>query len=533
MKGLVGMDMNDWSLKGCSPRPEQVGIIDEIHEAISCGFTDIILEAGTGIGKSAIATTVANGIEGSSYILTMTKQLQNQYLQDFEYMVSEIKGRGNYHCNYHGSCEECYVQNHNDVSDEKLRICNDCEYKLALLEAQESKIILTNYDYMWYAGNYTDNWNKRELLVLDETHNFEKKIMGLISDSLNRRTVYKEYNFDIFYPVMQGEPLKSIDNPEYWCGVLEKLCETINNQITYSTMAKNKNERLIERYSELIRYLQKEDWIIELPTKETILHDDSYKSLKRFHGLTVNFKPLMIKDYSKDLLGFGEIRLFLTGTLGNKQRFCHWNGVDEDYAYYIFQKSSFPVEHRPIIKNYVGNMSGFKNNVPNWQNNKALVAIKQIIKKHRHEKGVIHTSSNQQAWWIKKNLDSKSVWVAYGASREQTIDSFENTTRPTVLIGAGIKDGVDFKGDKCRYQIIFKMPKPSIASKQTIIRAKKDPVWYAYQTVMPLMQSYGRGIRDNDDYCKTYVLDSEFEKLLNNHKDLFNEYFLEAITCEA
>ena len=98
-----------------------------------------------------------------------------------------------------------------------------------------------------------------------------------------------------------------------------------------------------------------------------------------------------------------------------------------------------------------------------------------------------------------------------------------------VLIGAGIKDGVDFKGDKCRFQILFKMPKPSIASVQTIKRAKVDPVWYAYQTIMPVMQAYGRGIRDADDYCVTYVIDSEFDKLLNQYGDLFNEYFIEAI----
>ena len=43
------------------------------------------------------------------------------------------------------------------------------------------------------------------------------------------------------------------------------------------------------------------------------------------------------------------------------------------------------------------------------------------------------------------------------------------------------------------------------------------------------MQAYGRGIRDTDDYCVMYVLDSDFDKLLRQHKYLFNEYFLEAI----
>ena len=73
------------------------------------------------------------------------------------------------------------------------------------------------------------------------------------------------------------------------------------------------------------------------------------------------------------------------------------------------------------------------------------------------------------------------------------------------------------------------MPFPNLGSKQINIRKSKDEAWYNYKTIMPLMQSYGRGIRDMDDYCDTYVLDSDFERLLNNYSYFFNEYFLEAI----
>ena len=174
-------------------------------------------------------------------------------------------------------------------------------------------------------------------------------------------------------------------------------------------------------------------------------------------------------------------------------------------------------------------MSGRKGRNPNWRNPAAITKIQEIIKKHKHEKGVIHTSSNQQAWFIKKMLNNKNAWVAQGPTREDTIRRFEAAHKPVILIGAGLKDGVDFKGDKCRYQIMFKMPYPSLAGKQVNIRMHYDQSWYAYQTIMPLMQAYGRGIRDMEDYCIMYVLDSDFEKLLLQHKYLFNEYFLEAI----
>lgn len=83
------------------------------------GFKNIIVEAGTGTGKSAIATTIARYI-GNSYILTMTKQLQNQYLDDFDYMLSEIKGKSNYQCGtINTTCDDCRVDNYNDTAEKR------------------------------------------------------------------------------------------------------------------------------------------------------------------------------------------------------------------------------------------------------------------------------------------------------------------------------------------------------------------------------------------------------------------------------
>lgn len=507
-----------WSLSKYSPRPEQKHIIDEIQEAMDLGYKNIILEAGTGIGKSAIATTIANMVS-SSYIVTMTNQLQAQYLQDFQNMLMEIKGRSNYSCNFNPTCEDCYME----IMEETK--CNDCQYILALQEAMMSKNVITNYDYLFYAGYYAGIFGPRNLLILDETHNFEKKMMSLVSKTLNRKTIRNKYGIDIFESVKKGDTLKSIDNSQYWIKIIERLMDKVNNTPAPTTKDKKNKVKELTKYESLINVLSNDKWIIELPSKKEILADTDYnKSLK------AEFKPLTIADYSEQLLQFGETRLFLTGTLGNKDKFCNWIGIDPNETYYIYMKSPFPVEHRPIIKSYVAKMSGFTSNrKPNWQNRKALNRINEIITKHSGEKGVIHTSSNAQAWWIKKSLDNKLMRVAQGSTREETINKFEKSKKPMILIGAGLKDGVDFKGDKCRYQILFKMPFPSLASAQVNIRKYYDKTWYAYQTIMPLMQAYGRGIRDMDDYCTTYVLDSDFENLLNSYRYLFNEYFLEAI----
>lgn len=192
-----------WSFPKYAPRNSQIKLINKINFAIKKGFKYIILEAGTGTGKSAIATTLANMYE-DSYILTMTKQLQEQYMDDFGDMLVEIKGRGNYSCNYKGSCDFCIKAEYN------LRKCIDCEYNLAFKKAMEAKNVITNYDYFYYAGVASPLLDPRELLILDEAHNLERKMLMLSSSELNREYISTKFGIDIFEPVM--EYTKSISN---------------------------------------------------------------------------------------------------------------------------------------------------------------------------------------------------------------------------------------------------------------------------------------------------------------------------------
>ena len=551
----------------------QVDIINEILEAMDKGYKNIILEAGTGSGKSAIATTIANYVD-DSYIVTMTNQLLQQYLNDFDYMVEQIKGRANYQCNYGGTCEECEVVNRNQqriknyaiarkkhkenpgryappIKPDRLKKCNDCPYSLAFKNALSSHDIITNYDFLHYAGNYAQMLPERDLIIFDESHNFERKVMQLIVRTFNRKVIYKEYNFDIFDGIVENNmTLKEIQSPSYWIGVCDKIINIVigkKNSYIKATYGEDSflvlmkedetikgYDKDIKKYDEMTDILKQNEWIIETPTKRQILNDDTYLTNNKAAGLQVELKPMTIADHTETLLHFGDIRLFMTGTLGNKEMFCKWIGIDPDETYYIYQKSPFPVENRPIIRDYAGKMSGRDKETkePNWKNEDALIKIMDILEDHKGEKGVIHVSSNEQAWWIRNELkDYTRRWfkIAYGKKREQAIAEFEEDERDMVLIGAGIKDGIDLSNEKCRFQIIFKIPFPSLAGAQVNIRRKYDPEWYIYQTVMPLMQAYGRGIRNEHDYCTTYVLDSDMESLLNNHLHLFNQYFIEAI----
>lgn len=105
---------------GMTPRKEQKNILYSIAKGIEEGYHFFLLDAGTGIGKSAIAATLSEYF-GESLITTVTKQLQHQYNDDFEYPV--LKGRNNFDCkealnfNKVVSCEDGICQTDNIVCD--------------------------------------------------------------------------------------------------------------------------------------------------------------------------------------------------------------------------------------------------------------------------------------------------------------------------------------------------------------------------------------------------------------------------------
>lgn len=533
--------MVNWSLQGHYPRNSQIKLINKINWAIGEGYKNIILEAGTGIGKSAIATTLANMYE-DSYILTMTKQLQEQYLDDFGDMLVEIKGRGNYKCNYKGSCDFCIK------AEYKLKKCDDCEYNLAFKKAQNAKNVITNYDYLYYVGVENPLFDPRELLILDEAHNLERKMLMLSSSELNREYVATKFGIDIFEPIMYAtssiNKLKKDSN--YWIRLCDDLIgeckkrikkiegdanksvqvsldEFENNPSKFSNfdyVEKQNLEQDMKSFASISLGLATNDFIIDLPNKSTILDNKM--------DIAAEFKPFSVLDDTQKLLDLGNVRIFLTGTLGNKDKFCEWNDINPEETYYIYEKSPFDVDKRPIYIDFAGRLSGSINGQARWKNQRAINKIKELLDLHKGEKGVIHTSSNEQAFWIMENLKGYNFMFVGGKDRNIILKEFTESKDCIVLIGASIKDGVDFKGDLCRFQIVFKMPYPQL-NEQVKYRKDLDPKWFYYQAVMALMQAYGRGIRDIDDYCVMYIIDSSFKELFEYNRGFFNEYFIEAI----
>lgn len=80
--------------------------------------------------------------------------------------------------------------------------------------------------------------------------------------------------------------------------------------------------------------------------------------------------------------------------------------------------------------------------------------------------------------------------------------------------------GVDFKGDRARFQIVTRVPYLSIGSKFVEDKVEKDFPWYNYQALIVLGQQIGRVNRSEDDYGATFLVDERFNKFISKNSKL-------------
>jgi ATP-dependent DNA helicase DinG len=520
------------------PREGQLEIISKIENAIDEGFKYIILEAGTGTGKSAIATTLARMYE-PAYILTMTKQLQTQYANEFSFPL--VKGRGNFSCksgDLEISCDTGMCQtaprsqkfscefgitkkegNETHFAFEDagefpyyFKSLDKCNYWEQKADAVNGAITLMNYDYALLELNYVRHFAKRNLIVFDEAHNIENKLMRRMEVNLLNQGLEKDIKKTIPHQMLNYE------DPEDWIIFVEILYNAYKDIKTQS-LPKNKGDRIVStrfRLGELLTNLEEhpENWVVD-PTPGG-----------------VSFKPLKIDLYAHNMLfKHADVSLFMSATILDHRLFCKWLGIDYDEAYSLKIKSNFPASSRPVYIKPVGNMSqrSIKYTAP-----KTLPILKKIINHHKHEKGLIHTHNYKCQQYIMANLKNPRLMGHTPINRELKLHQFEKTDKPMVLVSPSMSEGVDLPYEKCQFQVIYKIPFPYLGDKQINSRKKQDPKWYAYKTIMTLIQAYGRGMRAEDDFCATYILDGNVKMLFNNplYKALVPRSFKEAIALE-
>jgi ATP-dependent DNA helicase DinG len=557
-------------------REKQKSVLVDVESAIKSGYRQIFLEAPTGFGKTPVAIALARYL-GSSHICTATKDLQTQYRRDFPFVV-EVKGRGNfpcivkedmgldescdygpcvkddgYDCAYKTRMMDYKVEGEGTIHEivkldpfAERKYIKDLQSKSKIVELEwrpchyfhqkwiGAKSTHTVYNYRYFLSDlfYAGSTQKRNLLILDEAHQLESEVGDFKSFTIRRNML----------PFLKMQmPDNRVEEIETWidfCIELkekmfefaeraERIIERSNQKVMSEPFTEKNLIDTRERETSLAAAIddmkaKKDNWIV------SNLQYDASNQLQK-----VALVPLDISGYFDPILDKGKVTLFMSATILSKDNLCKTAGLEPDKVKFIrIEESDFPVKNRLIHMENVAWLSAktMSESLP-----KIAKAVDKIMSmpKHKNEKGIIHTTSYSQLQFIKDNISKENMdrLIETGSKldRSEVLERHYSSKKPTVLISPSLHLGVDLKDDLSRFQIIVKVPYPDLTDKRIAKMKERDPKWYTWNTVLRLVQAYGRSVRSKDDYATTYLLDSSISFLLKSAQDIVPKWFTEAI----
>ena len=542
--------MNSLSYDGKFPYSE---IREQQREAIDFALSTLvdkgkrfcIIEAGTGVGKSAVGLTVARVLSetlppdpdtsAGAYFLTTQKILQDQYQSDFASMVS-LKSSSNYKCRFHKSntCSESQQLLRSEEKGSKFfNTCVfNCTYKEEKKRFLEEKESVTNFPYFLTESNFSGKITKRQVLIVDEAHNAESELSRFVEVSVSEHFAKTLLNltfpathtqFQIFRWIVQTylpAAQKKVSHIERM--IAQFGGDKFREKLTQFQKISRQHDLLKSHVSKIetfVNMYDKFNWVFEITRTD---HRGSPKA---------TFKPIDVSPYAEEsLFRLGEKIILMSATIIDPRTFCQTLGIPLEECSFISIPSPFDTKNRPIMFSPVGSMASkmADNTLP-----RLLEAVKLILDSHKGEKGIIHCHTYKIAKYLKYNIKDRNlrsrILIHDHTNRDEILQKHIASKKATVLLSPSMTEGVDLKGDSSRFQILCKVPYPYLGDKLVKKRMNKFPGWYNLQTAKTIIQAAGRSIRNSEDHAVTYILDADFQRFYKRNGALFSKDFKECI----
>lgn len=552
-------------------RNNQKEVICEIIYSFFNDKDNFVLQAPTGSGKSIIALLVADvlqyyfNLEG--YILVSDLGLLNQYSRDINKSFNDfsiLEGQNNYICDENGmpfNMGFCKLNGYNSyASIESTFVCAEtCPYIKARKDAMLSKVTLMTYQGWFTQRNYVAElmgmdvkplypFTQRDFIICDEAHKITEifqqqfaptitlddvKRIKNISNNINNKTPKYIYINDSVLLANINSMIISNDNNIIFNSLLElkmTLDEVVNNVsdliITFKKVRKlNKEVRgLLSDCMWINEYSNKINEYIKIIKDSGI--ESMVKNKLDDNGVILNClnEELIMKEHFHKRIGNC---LYMSATIGEIKSYV--NNIYADNVAYVNLPSIFNLSYSPI---YYSNR--YKLSYNKKEENLPLVikTIDYILSSRKDFKGIIQTGSYEFAKYLLNNIskENKDRIMLYEDTNDKKIKLEEYTdSKNKVLVGPSLIEGIDLKDDLCRFIIIMKIPYPSLGDKFVAKKFEKDKEWYIWKTINSILQGVGRGVRNENDWCETYILDGTFDNILMNYRHLVPNDFTQRI----
>jgi Rad3-related DNA helicase len=237
----------------------------------------------------------------------------------------------------------------------------------------------------------------------------------------------------------------------------------------------------------------------------------------------IKARPVTVRNY-KPILWPWFVRkvVILSATFNYKD--IEELGLDRRRVKYIRTQSPIPPSSRPVVYSPIGSMA-IKDQDKTLP--KAAARLRGMLDQYL-SKGVIHCTYGVAAK-LREHLDHpRLIWHDRSNKRDQ-YQKFLDDTEGGVLVACGLAEGIDLPKDLGRWQVILKIPFPSLADTAISIKMREDIEWYHWETTRAILQASGRICRTPTDFGLTVILDSAFYQMYQKHPYLFPQWFSEGL----
>jgi Rad3-related DNA helicase len=460
------------------PRQQQADLLEQLQHHWEANDV-IILDAPTGSGKSYLAQAVASTIAKNKQtvgILTKDRMLVNQYTDEFP-KLAKLKAKRDYPCNMKqnadlaGKFYKKHWKHHRET--DKCEGCSEYIRDLKKMRVSMQRPIPTICNMHVHLAHRL----YKNVLIVDEAHNLVSFLQELHTQHWWRHKVH--FPNHVWDREGVKEWIDSLDQDTIKEHGLEPIAQEVNRRKPQHSFVRELHQ-WFGKWEERLKMVP-----FDISTKAPVMWPGKMKMV--FLSATMNHKDL-------ERLGL------------DKRRWVH-----------LSAGSPIPEDNHPILIDNMQNM-GYKHQSP-----KILLKLGQYIADVRNEeegRGLIHLPYSLAAK-LKEQFNPDWLMFHTPQSRLKQFDRWLESPNEEkkVLIASGMTEGIDLKGDRCTWQVIGKIPYPSLADPIIAEWARRDPEAYVWETLKELIQASGRVCRGPTDRGSTRVYDSLFTKLLEKAEE--------------
>jgi Rad3-related DNA helicase len=186
--------------------------------------------------------------------------------------------------------------------------------------------------------------------------------------------------------------------------------------------------------------------------------------------------------------------------------------LDERRVLYLEAPSPIPPELRPIIYSPQANMAleGQEEGLP-----RLAEFLKATAERHKG-KGMVH-ATYALAEKLRPLLEDCPRFLFHDSRSKMAVyQGWRESSEAGILVGCGLSEGIDLYGQEYEFQVLAKIPYPSLEEPAMRYLAEVKPERYAWMTLRTVAQATGRICRGADDFGVTYIVDSQWENLWKN-----------------